>query len=291
MNRESIEKEALLLDKDLAVRALDELFVRSKSYRSSENYFELLNFISKFPSLSPFNAFLIHTQNAGVQIVQTAKKWKKYQRTVIPLARPLVILIPFGPVSFVYDVVDTEGRPLPRELADPFFTQGPFSFKVLERTLANCDRDQISIRMHELVRAVAGYAERKQDAFHVTIRKTLPAAQHYATLVHELGHIFAGHLGTTQRHWWNDRSKTSPSVKEIEAESISYLVSVRGGLTTSSAEYLSNYVRENDEVPQFSLETVLTVSGYIEMMGKRILSKRQPSEAKRRFSYEKVYKR
>ena len=38
-------------------------------------------------------------------------------------ARPLLILVPFGPVGLVYDLMDTEGRPLP-EIAAAFRARG-----------------------------------------------------------------------------------------------------------------------------------------------------------------------
>jgi hypothetical protein len=41
-------------------------------------------------------------------------------------ARPLIILWPFGPVALVYDVMDTEGEPLPEDVAS-FFALGRIS--------------------------------------------------------------------------------------------------------------------------------------------------------------------
>ena len=69
-------------DSQEKLAALDELFLRSSNYRDSEDYFNLLKFINRFPKLSPFNAFLIHTQNSGVEIVLTASQWAKYGRVV-----------------------------------------------------------------------------------------------------------------------------------------------------------------------------------------------------------------
>lgn len=60
-----------LLDEKLS--ALDELFEKSSKYHESKEYLDLLRFINRFPTLSPFHAFLIHIQNNGVQIVMNAK--------------------------------------------------------------------------------------------------------------------------------------------------------------------------------------------------------------------------
>jgi hypothetical protein len=39
-------------------------------------------------------------------------------------ARPLLIMWPFGPVAMVYDVVDTDGPPLPATVVDAFRATG-----------------------------------------------------------------------------------------------------------------------------------------------------------------------
>lgn len=98
------------MDRKAAVKALDELFLSVGTYRRSREYRELLDFLRRFPALSPYNAMLIHVQRPGCRCLLTASKWwKLYQRKVRPGARPLVILRPFGPVAFVFDVSDTEG--------------------------------------------------------------------------------------------------------------------------------------------------------------------------------------
>ncbi|MBK7442542.1 MAG: hypothetical protein IPI65_13570 [Bacteroidetes bacterium] len=51
-----------------------------------------------------------------MEIVLSAEKWKKYRRTIKKNARPLLILMPFGPVEFVYDITDTEGDEIPEYL-------------------------------------------------------------------------------------------------------------------------------------------------------------------------------
>ena len=56
----------------------------------------------------------------------------------------------------------------------------------------------------------------------------------YATLVHELAHLYLGHLGTPSHHWWPDRARLVPEVKEFEAESVSYLVCGRAGIDTGN---------------------------------------------------------
>ena len=61
----------------------------------------------------------------------------------------------------------------------------------------------------------------------------------YATLVHELAHLYCGHLGTPNEKWWPDRSGLSHEVQEFEAESICYLVCARLGIENPSEKYLA----------------------------------------------------
>lgn len=71
---------------------------------------ELLEFVKKFPHIAPYNAMLVHVQKPGSQYVCSASEWRNgYHRDIKPGARPLVILRPFGPVSFVFELLDTDG--------------------------------------------------------------------------------------------------------------------------------------------------------------------------------------
>src|SRR5262249_40999277 len=96
----------------------------------------------------------------------------------------------------------------------------------------------------------------------------------YATLAHELGHLYCGHLGTPNEKWWPDRRGLPIEVCEFEAESISYLVCTRLGLETASAEYLAGYVHKCETTPPISFDRVMKSSWLIEQMGKGHLKPR-----------------
>lgn len=261
--------QSTLFDSFEKLIALDELFEASVAYRSSENFLKLMQFIRRFPSLSPFNAFLIHMQNPGVELVMTAGKWKKLGRKVKPYARPMVILVPFGPVDFIYDIADTEGDEVPKLVLNPFHTDGRLQPGIYDRTIWNCASDLIKYEEQTMGVAMAGYATiREKDSFKVVVNKTYNLETKYSTLVHELAHVYAGHQGTFCENWWKPRLGLSKEVKEIEAESIAYLVCGRNGLKTSSEAYLSHYIQTKQEIPLISMEVVLTVSGYVESLGR-----------------------
>ena len=194
------------------------------------------------------------------------KKWLNYGLKVIPYARPLLILVPFGPVEFVYDIKDTEGAKTFDELTDPFSTKGCFDDIIYYRVIKNSDKEKILIDEKEIANVAAGYVRKRKNQFDITLNSTWDINVKYSTLIHELGHVFCGHLGTVHECWWKDRSSVSSNIQEIEAESVSYLVCSRVGLETTSEKYLSDYIKNQSEIPSVSLDTILTVSGYIEQM-------------------------
>jgi hypothetical protein len=102
-----------LIDQDIELNAVDEIFSASHRLHNHKEYVNLLSFISRFPNYSPFNCFLLFVQNPTISYVATARTWnRKFRRRPKIDARPLVILAPMGPIRFVFDIKDTEGHPL-----------------------------------------------------------------------------------------------------------------------------------------------------------------------------------
>lgn len=262
-------------DSKQKLAALDDLFLRSSNYRNSSDYFNLLKFINRFPKLSPFNAFLIHTQNSGVRAVLTASQWHKYGRVVNHRARPLVILVPFGPVSFVYDIADTSGPPVPPSILNPFATIGQFDENIFHYTIKNFEKENIKYVENSMRKNNAGFASIKNGEFSITVNNSYHINEKYSTVIHELAHIFSGHLGVNKTSWWKSRKLLNHQTAEIEAESVSFLVCKRVGLQTTSEAYLSNYIENNDEIPPISFDTILAASGYIEQMGTNVFRSKQ----------------
>src|SRR5690606_19987291 len=121
------------------VPELDKLFLDVGTYRRSTDFYELIKFIKKFPRIAPYNAMLIHIQKPGSSYVASANDWKKkFNRTIMPGARPLVILRPFVPVAFVFELIDTEGEePFPEELLNPSTVEGKLSKTIFDNLVEN----------------------------------------------------------------------------------------------------------------------------------------------------------
>jgi len=264
---------------------LDKLFNEVRAYRKSKELKELLDFVKRFPYIAPYNAMLLHIQKPGSQYVASAAEWvKRFDRTIKPGARPLIILRPFGPVAFVFELNDTEGeKPFPETLLNPFRSQGQVSQYEFDNLIKNMKYDGISYSEVNYGTAYAGLIQtntnRKEQSvirgskeiwlkvlYNMVVNSAHELETKFSTILHELGHVYCGHLGTPYEKWWVDRSFLELNEQEFEAESVCWLVSERMGVKNPSAEYLSGYISQYNEIPNISIDTVLKAAGMIETM-------------------------
>jgi len=273
-----------LIDQDIELNAVDEIFATGTRYRHSHEYTNLLKFISRFPNYSPFNCFLLFIQNPSISYVATARTWnRKFKRRPKINARPMVILAPMGPVRFIFDIKDTEGIPVDDRLLEVTRPMAKHLGKVYANTLFNCSLHAITVYETALDHENSDTATRitpalrkkykdlhlKKDAnYLIIINPQHSLEEKYASLVYELAHIFCGHLGIDSHAWWSERQGLDDSGEEVEAESTAFLVCRRIGLFACSEKYLAHYTSRNQQLPVFSLNAVLQAANYIEEMGK-----------------------
>ena len=91
-----------------------------------------------------------------------------------------------------------------------------------------------------------------QKTFRIKLNARHNAPTKFATLAHELGDIYCGHLGADAKGRWPNRRTLfhSANSMELEAEAVSWLVCERNGIATRSTDYL------NSLIDQQSLEGV-----------------------------------
>ena len=250
---------------------------------------------------------LTHIQMPGAVFVAPPHRWlRDYGRRIKPGARPLIILQPMGPVMFVFDVIDTEptenSPELPPEIQNPFeATEGKIG-RELESVINNAKRDGIRTTKSNAGSQSAGsirplatgvrYSQKFQTGtdkhrkpvfidvpvkYDLLINSKLSREARYATIVHELAHLYCGHLGTSNEKWWPDRRGLCLGTIEFEAESVTYMACLRSDIANPSEKYLAGYLENKEQIPTISLENVMKSVGLIESMSRRRMKSREPA--------------
>jgi hypothetical protein len=242
---------------------------------------------------------LLQTQNPGTTYAATAKRWREsFRRVIRPGARPLAILQPGGPVMFVFDVSDTESvspdaPALPRQVTHPFEVSGSDAIKEFTLLTKNASRDGVYVTDEMQGSARAGHIAPTRTRgktlsyfekfkvprrYDIVLNAAHSFSDRYATLVHELAHLYCGHIGIPFEgcQWWPNRMGMDLATREFEAESVAYLVCKRLGLMVPSAKYLSGYLGSAREVPPISLDRILVVAGLVERMSKESMPPNRP---------------
>ena len=269
---------------------IDELQFLVKSYRDSNEFKKMLDFIGRFPYLAPYNAMLAQMQKPGATFVLTGKKWAEYGRQPKLNGQKLIVLKPFGPVQCVFDFEDTE--PIPNatkviEKADLIkkYTeglqqaQGDLDNKTMNTLVSNLPVYGIYLDDNFMASNTYGgyimpYHDQKlkvkidkdyymevPSCFVISINKKQTNAVKFHTLCHELGHLFCNHQCYDKRK----KRKLTLKEKEFEAETVAWLMCKRHGISNPSEEYLASYAPEG-EIPICSTELIMRAVTEIERM-------------------------
>jgi hypothetical protein len=259
--------------KEEAMSALDELVQTALAYHTPERLRELLDFAERLPKVAPFNAMLLHVQNPSMSFACSAREWAMQGRRVKLGSRPMVIMKLMGPVSFVFDLVDTEGAPLPpavqAQILHPFSVEGTVTEQDWAVFVEGCRAMDIGVEEKAMGPDAAGQMTRLNNPnsairYQALVNDSLSLAAKYVTLAHELAHLFCGHLGADKTEFWENRSTLSLASREMEAEAVANLVGRRRRLMAASAKYLSGYLSPGQGLPDYSLEVILKVVHSVE---------------------------
>lgn len=228
---------------------IDQLIAATKLYDSSDAIGELLAFTIRLREFAPFNAMLLHIQKPGLTHAASAHDWwHRFGRVPKKGARPLLVLRMKGPVDFVFDVQDTEGKDLPVD-AFSFPTFGNLSDNRFAEFMRAVAKEKIDLVPLDAGDGQAGWirllARAKNDkgknVYQLAYNRNHAAPTRFVTVAHELAHLYLGHLGADNGRRVPDRRDTPHALMEVEAEMAAYLVAMRNGLTPRSESYLSNY--------------------------------------------------
>lgn len=282
---------------------IDRLFRSMTSYRNSGFYKQLTNFVAHFKEMGPYNSMLVKIQMPEAKYVLTEKEWnRRYNRALSVNARPLVILRLYGPIDFVYEISDThkidgssesEDDKLLEEVANPNPVYGKLptgKYDNLSDALANYGilienkfagtGYYANIRAHKRSYTITLSNSKSKKTINtnsyylISVNAKSSKEQAFASICHELGHLFCYHLmppvGTD---WWTFRYLTSEQ-QEFEAEIVSYIICERYGIENQSWKYLSKWFDNDTEIPDISTERIFKATEEIFKMieGKSIAS-------------------
>ena len=277
-------------ERNKELSTIDQLFQDVKRYRKCSEFQKRLEFYSNFPYLGVYNAELVAQQRPGARFVLTAKKWaEKFHREIKPNARPLIILVPFHPVDFLFDVTDTkpidniknvdENAVIERIIERYMFDYKRGTGYYMDNLWTNMEKQGIFYK-----RINAGselYAEIRTDQserlfvqiykdvelphhnyFTISVNSGLSRTEELSRIFHELAHLFCHHFTCS---YWKGRD-CSTMEKEFEAETVSYLVCQRLGFKSHAVEYLADYYAKNNLIPDISAELVFQAVDIIQDM-------------------------
>ncbi len=245
------------------------------------DWLAFLAFQSRFYNYSFGNVMLIYLQNPEATYVMGYKAWNKLGRYVKKGSKGIAILCPHirkvevfkepnnkaeyndkegekeikeqlsgFRVGYVYDILDTDGSD--EEL--PVLVKGLSGNTESEKEIFIRLKNVISKEfvVHEVTgTAIKGSYNLKTKE--ITIRSDLEYLQRIKTLLHETAHAYDFEL--------NPEDDIPRNRREILAESVSFVVSMRLGLDTSSYSmpYIQSWIKEIDDV-KIVADTVQKVS-------------------------------
>jgi hypothetical protein len=241
-------------------------------------------------SYSPYNALLMLLQRPAATYVLPAHQWQeRYGYVIRPGEQPMVLLQRGGPVMFLLDVSQVEpgadALRLPVHLTNPYaMADVPDIGTALQWIVENAKYDGLRVTSAPLGIGFAGCVSHSQCSatqkvlvrkrpelqmqdvpvrFDVELNRSYTATEKLATLAHELGHVYCGHLGADREDRWKGRRTLSDDLKELEAESVARVVFASLAPGVELPDHLSQYFTHEPELAGVSLEAVLKAAGRV----------------------------
>ena len=245
-----------------------------KDFLSSEKYQDYLKVMSRFHNYSSSNSILIAMQKPDASLVAGYTTWdKKFERhpkkgshgikifapapvatnTFVerekidpvtqlpvldengdPVMESIAVKRPAFKVVTVFDVSDTEGKPLP-ELDVPQLTGDVEQYELLMDAIRRTST--VTIEFESITSGANGYFSLTDKR--IAINEGMSELQTVKTAIHELAHSRLHDIDTTKPVHKLPAQKDK-ATKEVEAESIAFVVSEHFGLDTS--DYSFGYI-------------------------------------------------
>lgn len=259
-----------------------------KELFQSESYAQYLQTMSRFHHYSVNNQVLIHMQKPDATLVAGFNKWKnQFGRNVIKGEHGIKIIAPtpfkkkieqekldpdtqlpmldadgkiiteektiqipmYKPVT-VFDVSQTEGKPLPQLAHD--LSGNVANYDVFMEALRRSSPVPISVEV--MGGGMDGYFDLEHQG--IAIRKGMSEVQTVSAVIHEMAHAL---LHNRAKDTEEKTPELSRSTEEVQAESISYAVCAYYGIATgdNSFGYIASWSKDKS-LPELreSLEVI-----------------------------------
>jgi len=269
---------------DKLEQGIEELF-------NSEQYKKYLKTMSKFTDYSFNNTMLIFMQRPDASHIAGYKSWqtnfnryvKRGEKGITIIApcpykekterertdpvtnqpvlgadgRPIAETIETTRVSFravtVFDISQTEGEPLPSLGVDEL-TGSVENYAAFFDTLKQTSPFPIEFEaMEGDKKGYCNYQERR-----IAIKESMSEAQNIKTAIHEITHAQLHDYYNTAGQDAAPENKKSRNMREVEAESVAYVVCQRYGIDTSeySFPYVAGWESHDKEILKNSLSVI-----------------------------------
>lgn len=232
-----------------------------------DDYLNFATYMHMTQGMSYFNSALVFLQRPGAVCVKTEQAWlRDYDRTLKPGVTPIVIMKIGGPVAFVYDISDTVGEKTPIMLenimecheettplgdlydnlqsvvrnAGIYYSESPMG--ALKYGESSCVYPT-KLTVEKRGKSVTTY-------YSVTVNSTANETSKAAAILHELAHIFCGHLPCEDKEAMKalkmpKRTAPDKNTEEYEAEKTVEYVCKAMGIEYDADDYLKSYDTEN----------------------------------------------
>lgn len=226
-----------------------------KAVFESDKYNDCLRYMSKFTNYSAGNCILIMLQKPEASLVAAFGKWKQLGRTVNKGEKGIAILAPmtfrnkqsdvedeeeqdeaetrtlgFRKI-YVFDVSQTSGEPVPEYVSD---LDEDIEEEHVEAVISAVRSvTGLPVDVEDISGGAKGYYSHSEQR--IVIQSGLSGAQAVKTAIHECAHAL---LHDPDKNL--PTADTTRSDKEVQAESVAYIVASRYGLDTS--EYSFPYI-------------------------------------------------
>ena len=271
-------------NQDKIKAALERIDTCLATIDTNEDWLNYLSFQSLFYNYSFGNTILIYSQNPQATYVRGYKAWNQLGRYVKRGSKGLAILAPCFKkvedfkkpedkavyqdaegkketkriisgfrVTYVYDIADTDGS----DEYLPVLVKGLAGNSDAEKEIY--DRLLAFISTEHTVKEVTGTASKGSynlDTGVICVRNDLEYLQKIKTLLHEYAHAIDFKM--------HPEPDVSRNRRELIAESVAFVVSMRLGLDTSSysMSYIKSWLKDADEL-KIIADTVQKVSARI----------------------------